>query len=69
MNREPISKFAGGTIGYLETDAEGNITVYDFYNRMLGRYNKRNNTTTDFYGRILYFGNMASALILLYGKF
>ncbi len=63
--RETIREFSGSIIGFLEHESNGDITVKDFYGRILGRYESRNDVTKDFYGKILYRGNMAAALLVL----
>lgn len=63
--RETIREFSGRVIGYLDYEANGDITVKEFSGRVLGKYERSSDTTKDFYGRILYHGNMASALLVL----
>jgi hypothetical protein len=65
MHTETISTFSRSIIGYIETDSNGDKTVRAFSRKILGYYHAGNNTTTDFYGKILYFGDMASALLVL----
>jgi hypothetical protein len=65
MHTETISTFSRSIIGYIETDSNGKKTVKDFSQKILGYYRPDNNTTIDFYGKILYFGDMASALLVL----
>ena len=64
--RETIREFSGVIIGYLEHESNGDITVKNFYGKILGRYVAREDVTKDFYGKILYRGNMASALLILF---
>ena len=63
MKQIPVKDLYGRIIGWLEPTNRG-ITVRDFYLRILGFYDKARNVTTDFHGRILYQGDMSSALIL-----
>lgn len=63
--RETIRNFSGTIIGYLDHEGNGDITVRDFYGKVLGRYERSGDVTRDFYGRILYRGNMAAALLVL----
>ena len=49
--REPIKEWSGKIIGWIETDEHGNKVLKDFYNRVLGSYNKNLNLTRDFYNR------------------
>ena len=60
--REAIKLYSGQIIGYLD-DQGSRIVATSFGGRILGYYNKNNNTTTDFSGRILAYGNILSALI------
>ena len=59
---ETIKTFSGKVVGYIE-DNGSKLTAKDFYGRVLGYYNKSQNTTTDFHGRILAYGNILAALI------
>lgn len=58
-----IRDFSGRIVGYIETDAQGNKTVRDFYRVILGKYDKRNNVTRDFYGRVIARGDASASLI------
>lgn len=61
---ETIKDFYGKTIGYIETDSvTGNKTARDFFRHILGYYKKRENKTTDFYGKQLTMGDTTAALI------
>ena len=64
--RETIREFSGVIIGYLDHESNGDITVKTFGGKILGRYRKSDDTTVDFYGKILYRGNMAPALLVLF---
>ena len=68
MDREVIKDFGGRILGYLEHQSNGDIIVKDFSLKILGKYDKASNTTKDFYGRILFKGNMAASLIGMYGN-
>lgn len=61
--RQPIKNFYNQIIGYLEEDGQGNKKAFDFYNRLLGTYEKSTNLTKDFYRRIVGKGDLTSALI------
>lgn len=63
MEKETIRDFWGRILGYIETDNKGNKTVRNFRGRRLGTYDKENNVTRDFYGRILNRGDSAVSLI------
>ena len=65
MEREIIREFSGQIIGYLEHESNGDVQARAFSGQILGKYTKRDDTTRDFYGRVLYRGNMAAALLVL----
>ena len=60
--REPIKLLNGRIIGYID-DQGDRMVATDIAGRILGYYNKRNNTTTDIAGRILAYGNILAAFI------
>ena len=62
---ERIREFSGRTIAILTHENNGDITVRDFAGKILGYYRKSRDVTTDFSGKILYYGNAAAALINL----
>lgn len=64
MEKEYIRKWPGTIIGSIETDGNGNKTVRAFNMKILGYYDKAGNVTKDFYGRILYTGDMSAALLI-----
>ena len=68
MDREVIKDFGGRILGYLEYQSNGDIIVKDLYFKILGKYDKASDTTKDFYGRILFKGNMNANLIGIYGN-
>ena len=35
---EPIKDFYGRIMGYLDTKSNGEVWAYDFYGRLLGKY-------------------------------
>ena len=63
MEKQTVRDFYGRIVGYIETDYQGNNTVKDFYGVILGYYKKKQNITTDFYGRILARGDASASLI------
>lgn len=63
MARENVKNFYGQIIGSIEIDSQGNKIARDFYGKILGRYRKETNKTTDFYGKILSKGDITSALV------
>lgn len=64
MGRETIKSYTGAIIGYLDTESNGDVVAKDSSGRIVGYYKKSNNATTDFSGRILFYGNCAVALIV-----
>lgn len=58
-----IKDYTGKIIGYIRTDNLGNKTVYNFYRKILGKYHKASNTTRDFYGRIVAYGDQSAMLL------
>ena len=65
MYTETLKEFSGSIIGYLEHLDNGDVIAKKYSGVILGKYEQSSNATKDFYGRILYFGNVASALIIL----
>ncbi len=63
VNSERILDWRGKVIGRIETDHEGNKFVKDFYGRVKGKYNKKANITTDFYGRKIAKGDQCGLLL------
>lgn len=63
--RTEIRKFSGEVIGFIYVSSNGDKKVTDFSGRILGYYKSSSNTTTDFSGRILFRGDMASALLVV----
>ncbi|MBP5091227.1 MAG: hypothetical protein J6328_01535 [Bacilli bacterium] len=61
---ETIRDYSGFIIGYLDHQSNGDIVVRNPSRLILGRYEASSGYTKDFYGRILYRGNMASALLV-----
>ena len=62
MQEKTIKKFGGKIIGYISTDAEGNKTVMDYNRRILGYYDARRDETTDFYRRVIAYGDISGVL-------
>ncbi|MBQ5951469.1 MAG: hypothetical protein IJL66_04955 [Lachnospiraceae bacterium] len=50
-------------IGSIETDNYGNKTARDFFGRIVGRYKKQQDITTDFFGTILTRGDTVASTI------
>jgi len=63
--RKYIRLVGGRMIGYVEEDGSGNKTVYGPSGAIVGKYTKSTDTTYDFYGRIIAFGDVASGLLLV----
>lgn len=63
VNKISVKDWRGRIIGWIETDENGNKTIRDFYQRILGKYDKKHDVTRDFYGRIVAKGDQSSLLI------
>ena len=63
---ETIKEYSGRILGTIETDGRGNKTVKSYGGKILGYYDASQDVTKEFGGRILYRGDMASALLILY---
>lgn len=63
VSRDRIKDWTGKVIGTIETDNAGNKVVKDFYGRIKGRYDKKANVTTDFYGRRIAKGDQCGMLL------
>lgn len=63
MAVELIKDFHGRIIAKIETKPNGDKIVFDFYNRILGFYDKSTNTTQDFYHRVIAKGDCCGMLI------
>ena len=50
-------------IGKIETDSNGDRVAKDFSGRILGRYIRSRDVTTDFCGTVLYYGDMVACFI------
>ena len=61
-----IKEFSGRIVGYLEKCPNGDIIAKNYSRQILGRYRASDNKTVDFYGKILYQGDMSQALLVLY---
>ena len=61
--RQEIRDFYGRLLGTLE-DTGNRIVARDFYNRILGYYYKDEDTTKDFYNRIVARGDATVGLIM-----
>lgn len=63
--KDTIRDFNGRIIGYIETDKQGNKTIRDFYGIIKGYYKKSDNTTRDFYQRIVARGDQSGMLLTM----
>lgn len=63
VSKDRIKDWTGRVIGVIETDKDGNKVVKDFYGRIKGRYNKKADVTTDFYGRRIAKGDQCGLLL------
>ena len=62
--KEAIKDYYGKIIGYVETMSNNDKRVTDFYGRLLGYYRKYDNTTRDFYNRVVARGDNVAMLFL-----
>lgn len=58
-----IKDFYHRIMGSIEEDSQGNKIARDFYQRIVGKYNKKSNLTYDFYNRIVGRGDLLTSLI------
>ena len=63
MAKEAIKDFSGKILGWVETSANGDKVLRDFPGRILGKYIKSRNETTDFYGRVVARGDALMTLL------
>ncbi|WP_300924593.1 hypothetical protein [uncultured Clostridium sp.] len=64
MNKvQVIKNFFGKIIGYIETDSQGNKTIKDFYKRIKGYYDAKQDVTKNFYKQIIAKGDGSSMLL------
>ena len=66
MQEKTIKKFGGKIIGYISTDAEGSKTVMDYNRRILGYYDARRDETTDFYRRVIAYGDISGVFFFFF---
>lgn len=60
---QTIKDFNYRVIGYIEVDDDGSKTVKDFYRRVVGKYDPKQDVTKDFYGRVVARGDATSLLL------
>ena len=60
---QTIRDFYNRIIGYIETDQHGNKVDKDFYRRVLGKYDAKQDVTRDFYNRIIAKGDITASLL------
>lgn len=60
---QTIRDFYNRIIGYIETDDKGNKIAKDFYRRVVGKYDAKQDVTRDFYNRIIAKGDITASLI------
>ena len=58
MERMTIKQFGGLVVGYIDIESNGDKTVKDFNLRILGYYDRSRDVTTDFYKRIIAYGDV-----------
>ena len=61
--REPLKDWTGKVIGYVDTDARGNKTLFDWTHKKLGTYDKSLDITKDWYGRKVGQGDILLTLL------
>ena len=65
IKRQTITSFGGRILGYIDVDTNtGNKTVYAFGGKVLGYYNKKEDATKLFGGKIVSYGDTTSALLV-----
>ena len=62
MATQLIKNFSGRTIAKIDTLANGDKVVRDFYGKRLGTYDKKSDVTRDFYGKIIAHGDACGML-------
>ena len=63
MATQIIKDPQGRIIAKVETFSSGDKTIHDKYGRILGRYDKRSDTTRDHFGRVVARGECLTLLI------
>lgn len=63
VNKEMIRDSRGRILGWIETDHLQNKVVRDFHGYIKGRYKKVSNTTIDFRGKIVGYGDSTASLL------
>lgn len=63
MATEWIKNAQGLVIARIDTESNGNKYIRDQHGRVLGKYNKSTNITTDVYGRLVARGECLTMLI------
>ena len=67
MEEKMIKDFSGRVLGKIQIQSNGDKVVKDFYGKVLGYYRKSQDATTDFYGRVICYGDASAALIPIKG--
>ena len=60
---QTLKDWRGKIIGYIDTQPNGDKILRDFYRRIKGRYHKKGDYTTDFYGRKVGNGDILLTLL------
>ena len=64
VSKTPVRDFYGKILGYIEIDGTTGIhTIRNFYMKILGRYDPKDNKTRDFFGRVIGEGDLSGMLI------
>lgn len=50
-------------VGYIKTESNGDKKVYNFSRMCLGKYDAATDTTRDFYGRIVAYGEACAVFL------
>ena len=59
-----IKDYYGRIIAYVDTDNQGNKVMTNYYGKILGRYNKSNNSVTDYNGKVIVYGEDSIGVLL-----
>lgn len=63
LKRQQIRDFYGRLLGTVYTDTQGNRILRDFHGRLRGKYDKKQDVTRDFYGKIVSHGDSLTSLL------
>lgn len=63
MREETLRDWKGKIIGYIQFYPNGDKQISDFYRKIKGKYDAKQNVTKDFYGRIVAQGDCLTMLL------